>query len=188
MTCYESNSDTSDTAQCLYRAGVSMLAAAAALLAANTWHLADRACFVENLGSSELLSKTNFAFFCLCGRADDMLSPQMSFRDLSVIKAVKARREPVRTASTNKEHLKETLEALKTPRYQGSVTKPWLDEDGNIIWSTTRCQGFTVKRGRERERQRKRKRERENERIKKKERERERLVDTCSLRALLQVE
>ena len=41
----------------------------------------------------------------------------------------------------NAEHLESTLQGLKSLRYQSFVDlKPWLDEDGKVIWSPLRIQ------------------------------------------------
>ena len=67
-----------------------------------------------------------------------MIGPRnVSFDRMSGV--LKGRRTSV---LTNKEHLRETLEVLKTFRYQGQEKKPWLDEDGKLIWSTTRHARF----------------------------------------------
>lgn len=45
--------------------------------------------------------------------------------------------------SINHDHLKATLDILKSMRYHRTEKKPWLDEEGNVIWSLGRLRVAT---------------------------------------------
>ena len=47
--------------------------------------------------------------------------------------------------SINHDHLKATLDILKSMRYHRTEKKPWLDEEGNVIWSLGRRDGRTLR-------------------------------------------
>ena len=83
---------------------------------------------------------------CARSAMDVILSQRSSGRAVSFDKLNKftKRRNSARSETANREHLKKTLDVLKTFRYQHNEKKPWLDDEGNVIWSKCRCLGLAA--------------------------------------------